>query len=99
MKYFIVPCILSPFYVFLNEYVPLNGYQSSRTATLRTHRLSHLSNLRIVYVTGHSLGAALATLAGFYLSCDPEIPKPVSSISFASPRVGDASFLNVVQVR
>jgi len=50
-----------------------------------------------IYVTGHSLGAAVATLAGFYLSCDPEIPKPVSSISFASPRVGDASFLNVVQ--
>ena len=30
-----------------------------------------------LYVTGHSLGAALSTLASFYLACDPDIPKPV----------------------
>merc|ERR1712038_475 len=51
-----------------------------------------------VYVTGHSLGAALSTLAAFYLSCDPDIPKPVSNINFASPRVGSESFLKATQL-
>lgn len=50
-----------------------------------------------VYVTGHSLGAALSTIAAFYLSCDPEIPKPVSNINFASPRVGNMGFLKATQ--
>jgi len=51
-----------------------------------------------VYVTGHSLGAALATMASYYLSIDEEIPKPVTCINFASPRVGDSRFLKAVRV-
>jgi hypothetical protein len=50
-----------------------------------------------LYVTGHSLGAALANLMAFYLVCDPEIPKPVTCINFASPRLGDANFLAATQ--
>lgn len=46
-----------------------------------------------LYVTGHSLGAALSTLSAFYLSCDPDIPKPVSNINFASPRLGNETVL------
>ena len=46
-----------------------------------------------LYVTGHSLGAALSTLVSFYLSCEPDedIPKPVMNVNFASPRLGDAN--------
>ena len=51
-----------------------------------------------LYVTGHSLGAAMSTIAAFYLSCDPGIPKPVTCLNFASPRVGNAAFLKTVQV-
>jgi predicted lipase len=40
-----------------------------------------------VYVTGHSLGAALSTLCGFELA--HEIENPVTVVSFASPRVGN----------
>jgi predicted lipase len=50
-----------------------------------------------LYVTGHSLGAALSTLVSFYLACDPEIPKPVTNISFASPRLGDSKFLKATK--
>jgi len=50
-----------------------------------------------VYVTGHSLGAALSTLTAFYLACEEDIPKPVSCVNFASPRVGNADFLSAVQ--
>lgn len=47
-----------------------------------------------VYTTGHSLGAALSTLIAFYLACDPEMPKPVTNLCFASPRVGNNDFLD-----
>jgi Lipase (class 3) len=52
-----------------------------------------------LYVTGHSLGGALATLFSLYVasslgknSSDSIIPGPVSCISVASPRVGDRNF-------
>lgn len=50
-----------------------------------------------LYVTGHSLGAALSTIVGFYLACDPDIPKPVTIVNFASPRVGGRHFLNAAR--
>jgi pimeloyl-ACP methyl ester carboxylesterase len=52
-----------------------------------------------LYVTGHSLGAALASMVAFYLACDPDpdIPKPVTCLNFASPRIGDYNFLLAVQ--
>jgi Lipase (class 3) len=50
-----------------------------------------------LYVTGHSLGGALATLFSLYVAASLEetanvIPKPVCCFSVASPRVGDLSF-------
>jgi len=51
-----------------------------------------------LYVTGHSLGAALSTVVSFKLSCEESIQKPVMCINFASPRVGDAAFLEAVTV-
>lgn len=53
-----------------------------------------------LYVTGHSLGAALATLFGFEAAALPDkmIPKPVSVFSIASPYVGDDSFRSAHQL-
>lgn len=52
-----------------------------------------------LYVTGHSLGGALATLFSLYVASSvgaekskSVIPSPVSCISVASPRVGDRNF-------
>jgi triacylglycerol lipase len=45
-----------------------------------------------IYVTGHSLGAALSTLYGYELS--KEIPNKITVVSFASPRVGNTPFKN-----
>ncbi len=45
-----------------------------------------------LYVTGHSLGGALATLFGYYASTSPNLPLPVTVVSVASPRVGNIEF-------
>lgn len=52
-----------------------------------------------LYVTGHSLGGALATLFAFKVATsDLPIPKPVTCISIASPKVGDDSFRRAFQL-
>ncbi len=43
-----------------------------------------------IFVTGHSLGAALATLFGYMLSY--KVDDKITVVSFASPRVGNASW-------
>jgi len=45
-----------------------------------------------LYVTGHSMGGALATLFGFYAAGSPSLPLPVTVVSVASPRVGNINF-------
>ena len=47
-----------------------------------------------LYSTGHSLGAALSTVFAFEAAClsRRDIPKPVTCINFASPKVGNLHF-------
>jgi len=54
-----------------------------------TELLVKYSNYEL-YITGHSLGAALATLYGYEIS--REITNKVTVVSFASPRVGNTPF-------
>lgn len=53
-----------------------------------------------LYVTGNSMGAALATLFAFGAAAEADnlIPKPVSLFSFAGPYVGDYSFRSAHQL-
>jgi hypothetical protein len=50
-----------------------------------------------IYVTGHSLGGAMSSLIAFFLACESDLPKPISCINFAAPRVGDSTFLEASQ--
>jgi len=52
-----------------------------------------------LYVTGHSLGGATATIFAFFAATDDDITNsgPVQLYSFASPRVGKRSFRQAFQ--
>ena len=45
-----------------------------------------------IYITGHSLGAALATLFGYLLA--HEMENKITVVSFASPRIGNDNWQN-----
>ena len=85
-----------------------SGFKSSADSVLLTIEnivLAHAAknsldvNTLTYRTTGHSLGGALATLFGYYLVQSERLgfdgentDNRVSTISFASPRVGDAAF-------
>jgi len=50
-----------------------------------------------IYITGHSLGAALSTLFGFLLS--EELENKITVVSFASPRVGNLEWRNAFEAK
>lgn len=50
-----------------------------------------------VFYTGHSLGAALATLAAARVMVEGKLPRPAALYTFGSPRVGDAAFTKTLR--
>jgi len=48
-------------------------------------------------VSGHSLGAALASLFTFQIGCEDKIPGIITCITFASPYVGNSHFFRAFQ--
>lgn len=55
--------------------------------------LKLLSPGKTLYITGHSVGAALATLSTFDIASNTGFKQPVM-YNFASPRAGDLTFAN-----
>jgi hypothetical protein len=51
-----------------------------------------------LYVTGHSLGGALASMVSLFLACDVRLPKPVTCLTAGAPRVGGSGYLPAVQI-
>lgn len=53
-----------------------------------------------LYVTGHSLGGALATIFAVEAASEPDVivPKPVTCVSIGSPYVGDETFREAHQL-
>ena len=50
-----------------------------------------------LYLTGHSLGGALATLFAFEAAADIRFKRPVTCVTIASPKVGDYQFRRAFQ--
>lgn len=67
----------------------LKLYMSCRNHIMNT--LKSRSKRKTLYITGHSLGAALAVLHAFDVSLNLNF-KHVSMLSFGGPRVGDPLF-------
>jgi len=50
-----------------------------------------------LYITGHSLGGALATLAGLFLAVSDTFPLPIKVITFASPQPGHGDLADAIE--
>jgi hypothetical protein len=65
--------------------------------------VTHLKNLLIqypnygIYISGHSLGGSLANLMAFQLAGVPEIPSPITVITFGALLIGDVRFQRAFQ--
>jgi triacylglycerol lipase len=57
---------------------------------------AHISSVQTksLWLTGHSLGAAMATLMARRCVLQPELPTPTALFTFGSPRVGDRKYIN-----
>ncbi|WP_036718018.1 lipase family protein [Paenibacillus harenae] len=66
-------------------------YMSARSQILSI--MKQLPSDKPLFVTGHSLGGALATLAAFDLASNSSFKSPIV-YTFGSPRVGDPTFVN-----
>lgn len=64
-------------------------YQSTRNELIQ--ELSKLSPTKTLFVAGHSLGGALAVLAGYDIAVNTPFKKPVV-YTYGSPRVADPFF-------
>lgn len=68
-----------------------NIYSSARDGIIST--LAKLSPDKTLYITGHSLGGALATLCAIDLAANTSHSSPIL-YTYGSPRVGDPNFVN-----
>jgi Lipase (class 3) len=82
----------------------LFGHRSKRAVKSKYDQiLDHVRSLLETYdgfsimVSGHSLGGALATLCTFRMALEDDITKPITCITFASPRTGNAAFCRAFQ--
>jgi len=50
-----------------------------------------------IYIAGHSLGGSLANLTAFQLAGEPEIPSPITVITFGALLIGDVRFRRAFQ--
>lgn len=78
------------FYNYLNQ----NGLKKSLIKDLKSVATPSYK----VYITGHGIGAALASLLSLELAFDHDLAKPICCINFGSPRVGDSSYWRACQL-
>ncbi|WP_240941146.1 lipase family protein [Paenibacillus sp. HB172176] len=67
-------------------------YTSARDSVFSL--LSQLSPDKPLFITGHSLGGALATLAALDIACNSPLSSPIV-YTFGAPRVGDPKFVQL----
>jgi triacylglycerol lipase len=52
---------------------------------------------RTIWCTGHSLGAAMATLIAFRLQRSEDTPNPHALFTYGSPRVGNKAYIRAIE--
>jgi triacylglycerol lipase len=60
-------------------------------------KLMSYGKQRTIWCTGHSLGAAMATLLAYRLQRTETMPDPQALFTFGSPRVGDKTYIRAIE--
>ena len=60
-------------------------------------RIKQYGKKRTIWVCGHSLGAAMATLIAFRLQRTDYLPSPEALFTYGSPRVGNKEYIEAIK--
>ncbi|CAJ0918625.1 unnamed protein product, partial [Mesorhabditis belari] len=84
---------------YVDEYF-YNGFMKLWNAGMKDDFLAQHSRYPNydIYITGHSLGGAMSTIAVNYLSINYDIPT-IYHMTFGEPRVGDSAFVEMHDAR
>ncbi len=75
-------------------HIGFNHYVDKIWADIFTHVVTAKKNNKLLWITGHSLGAAMATIMSYRFTIHKETPTPVALFTYGSPRVGNRKFVN-----
>jgi triacylglycerol lipase len=75
-------------------HIGFNHYVDKIWSDIFTHVVSVKKNNKLLWLTGHSLGAAMATIMSYRFASHSETPTPVALFTYGSPRVGNRTFVN-----
>jgi|LakMenE01Jun11ns_1017448.scaffolds.fasta_scaffold9941531_3 triacylglycerol lipase len=60
-------------------------------------KIDDYGKTRTIWITGHSLGAAMATLISYRLQRSEELPNPQALFTFGSPKVGNKEYIKGIE--
>jgi triacylglycerol lipase len=58
---------------------------------------NHYGKSHTIWVTGHSLGAAMALITSYKLQRDPDMPNPQALFTYGCPRAGDKKYIAAME--
>lgn len=73
-------------------HIGFNHYVDKIWADIFSHAIDHAK--KNLWVTGHSLGAAMATIISSRFAASPYLATPQAVFTYGCPRVGDRTFVN-----
>ena len=75
-------------------HIGFNHYVDKIWTPILSRGVDAKKNNKNVWFTGHSLGAAMATIMAYRFAKYDMIPMPAGLFTYGSPRVGDRKFIN-----
>lgn len=75
-------------------HIGFNHYVDKVWLPILSRGVDAKKNNKMVWMTGHSLGAAMATIMAYRFATYDQVPTPAGLFTYGSPRVGNRKFVN-----